>query len=303
MKNKILIILIPILSLILFIVVSFKKENDHSFFTPEETIKIKNEDNTIEELKLEEYLVGVLAAEMPASFPEEALKAQAVASRTYALYQIIHSTKDYDILTDVTNQSFITKEQMQTLWGEDYDYYYNKINNAVLDTYHEVIYYNDEIIEAFYFSMSNGTTENASSVFQENLPYIKSVSSSWDNETLNNFEVTKNFSKTDFCLLLDLNDCANITINKIDRNATNRVENITINNITLKGTTFRSLLSLRSTDFTITINEDTVSITTKGYGHGLGLSQYGASGMAKDGYNYQEILKYYYNDITIKKMV
>ncbi len=303
MKNKILVGVVMILSCILGVVIK-QKEINHSFFNPEKTIKIKTKEDKIKELKLEEYLIGVLAAEMPASFHEEALKAQAVAARTYAMYKIMHSeNEDYNILTDVTNQSYITKEEMQQKWQKDYAFYVNKITKAVSETEKEVMYYGNEIIEAFYFAMSNGTTENAQSVFQEEVPYIKSVPSTWDNETLKNFTVETTFSKEEFCNKLKLENCNQIEIDNINRSTSNRVNKLQINNNEYLGTEIRKLLNLRSTDFTIDIELDKVTIITRGYGHGVGMSQYGANGMAKEGYNYQDILNYYYNDITIKKMV
>lgn len=305
MKNKVLICIVVVLSIITIAVVSKKKETNHSFFdNKEETIKVKTKEEKIEELKIEDYLVGVLAAEMPASFEVEALKAQAVASRSYAMYKILHNeSEDYDILTDVTNQSYITKEEMQEKWGNNYSFYLNKITNAVNDTKDEVLYYNNEIIEAFYFAMSNGATEDAKSVFQEDLPYIKATTSSWDNETLNNFKVTTTFTQDKFCETLKINECKTINIDNINYSASHRINSLEINNKQFKGTEIRSLLNLRSTDFEIDIGEGEVNITTKGYGHGVGMSQYGANGMAKEGANYKEILMHYYNDVTMNKMV
>lgn len=304
MKNKILLIIVVILSFITIAVIEFKKSSNHSFFSSEKQIKIKDEENNIKELNLEEYLIGVLAAEIPASFHEEALKAQAVAARTYAMYKIEHSkNKDYHVLTTITDQSYITEGDMQEKWQQDFDKYYSKIKNAVNETDNEVMYYNDEIIEAFYFSMSNGKTEDASTVFQEELPYIESVVSSWDNENLNNFLVTKEITKEEFCIKLSLEKCDTIIINKIEKSIGDRVENITINNQLFSGTEIRKNLDLRSTDFTIKEDKENIMITTKGYGHGVGMSQYGANGMAKEGYTYKEILNYYYQNITIKKMV
>lgn len=303
MKNKVLIGVVVVLSIIALAVIS-SKETNHSFFDKEDTIKIKTKEEKIEELKIEDYLIGVLAAEMPASFEEEALKAQAVASRSYAMYKILHNeSEDYDILTDVTNQSYITKEEMQEKWKNNYSFYLNKITDAVQDTEKEVMYYNNEIIEAFYFAMSNGSTEDAKTVFQTDLPYIKATSSSWDNESLNNFEVTTTFTKEKFCELLKLEECKIIKIDNINYSASHRINNLLINNKEFQGTEVRSLLNLRSTDFEIDVDNNEIYITTKGYGHGVGMSQYGANGMAKDGYNYKEILNHYYNDITINKMV
>lgn len=303
MKNKVLIGVVVVLSIITMVVISSKKTN-HSFFDKEDTIKVKTKEERIEELKIEDYLIGVLAAEMPASFETEALKAQAVASRSYAMYKILHNdSDDYYILTDVTHQSYITKEEMQEKWKNNYSFYLNKITKAVQDTESEVMYYNNDIIEAFYFAMSNGATESAQTVFQTDLPYIKPTTSSWDNESLNNFEVTITFTKEKFCESLQLEECKAINIGNINYSASHRINNILINNKEFQGTEVRKLLNLRSTDFEMDVDNENVHITTKGYGHGVGMSQYGANGMAKEGYDYKEILNHYYNDITINKMV
>ena len=188
---------------------------------------------------------------------------------------------------------------MQKKWGTDFDFYYNRIKDAVESTKNIVIKYNGKIISAYYFAMSNGSTEDVSLVFGEERDYLKSVDSAWD-ETVKNFIVTTEFTFSDFCTKLDI-DCANISIDSINRSPTNRVTSIVINNKEFKGTTFRSLLNLRSTDFTIEI-ADNIKITTKGYGHGVGMSQYGANEMAKNGANYEEILTHYYQDVDISKI-
>lgn len=304
MKNKILLIIVVILSFVNIAVIGLKNKSNHSFFSEEKNIKIKDKENNIKQINLEEYLIGVLAAEMPASFELEALKAQAVAARTYALYKIEHTeNQEYNVLTTVTDQSYITEEEMQNKWQTDFEKYYAKIKQAIEATTNEVMYYNNQVIEAFYFSMSNGKTETARAVFQEDLPYIESVSSEWDNESLTNFLATKEISKTDFCQQLALENCDTISINIIDKSEGNRINKIKINEKEFLGTEIRKKLELRSTDFEISVENEKIIITTKGYGHGVGMSQYGANGMAKEGYSYKEILNYYYQDITINKIV
>lgn len=296
MQNKYLIIVIVVLSIIA-IVSSLTKKKTAYFNDEEIDVTIKDADSSEETtLNLEEYIVGVVAGEMPASFAEEALKAQAIAARSYALSKINSATTSYDLVTDITNQVYITPEQMQEKWGSDYEYYYNRVKNAVEDTKNLVMEYEGEIISAYYFAMSNGYTEDVSLVFGENRDYLVSVDSTWD-EGVKNFTTTTTFSKQDFCTKLNI-DCTNIVIGDIVRSETNRVITITINDQEFKGTTFRTLLGLRSTDFTIDISDD-VKITTKGYGHGVGMSQYGANAMAKNGSNYEEILHHYYKDIDI----
>lgn len=300
MKNIYLLIIVIVLSI--FAVVSSPSSKKAASFNNAENIKVTikdSENNEEKNLDLEEYIIGVVAGEMPASFEVEALKAQAVAARSYALSKINNSITSYDLLTDVTNQVYIDKEDMQNKWGQDYEYYYARVKDAVFATKSMIMEYDGNVISAYYFAMSNGATEDVSLVFSEAHDYLKSVDSSWD-ENVKNFSVTTTFTKDEFCNKLDIS-CQNITINNITRSKTNRVDTITVNNKEFKGTTFRSLLNLRSTDFTIDIS-DAITITTKGYGHGVGMSQYGANEMAKNGADYTEILKHYYKDVDIVKI-
>ena len=298
MKNRNLIIAVIFLSVIAILSSFDKKET--VFLNEEKTVTIKNNETKEEKnLELEEYIIGVVAGEMPASFEIEALKAQAIAARSYAMNKINTSNETYDLVTDVTNQVYITTDEMKNKWQSEYDYYYEKIKNAVLETQGLVMKYNDEIISAYYFAMSNGSTEDVSLVFGESKEYLQSVDSSWD-ENVKNFTVETNITKEEFCKKLDIS-CDDIIVKDIKRSETNRVNEITINNKKFKGTEVRSLLNLRSTDFDIEINES-IKITTKGYGHGVGMSQYGANEMAKNGSTYEEILKHYYNNIEISKI-
>ncbi|MBR6821206.1 MAG: stage II sporulation protein D [Bacilli bacterium] len=242
-------------------------------------------------VELEEYIIGVVAGEMPALFSEEALKAQAIASRTYL---INHLQTNKTITNTTDDQVYLTKEEMKEKWKDDYDKYYNKIKEAVTATKGLIMYYNNEPIKAYYFSTSNGYTASSISVFNEQRDYLTSVESPFDQDNSNTIEI----SKQDFCNKLDIS-CNEISITNIIKDNSNRISKITINNKEFKGTQVRKLLSLRSTDFTFNIKETTIEIITKGYGHGVGMSQYGANNMAKIGYTYEEILKYYYQDIKI----
>lgn len=279
------IILLPIT-----IISFFKKETN---FVSEDShkIDIKYEDVTISE-DLEEYIIGVVAGEMPALFEVEALKAQAVAARTYALNYL-----DNGISPTTSNQVYITKEQMQSNWQDKYDEYLNKITNAVYSTKGEIITYNNTPIIAYYYSRSNGYTEDSINVFNEQYDYLHSIASPWDEGNID----TKTISRNEFCEKLSI-ECSNITITNVNRNQSNRIDNLLINNKLYTGIELRKLLNLRSTDFSIEEKETNVIITTKGYGHGVGMSQYGANNMAKVGYNYKDILKYYYQNTEISKI-
>ena len=308
-KNLLLYIIVLILIPIFVVSIIYKSldneklDNDIKKTTTKEissSIKIKiNKNNEIKELDLEEYIIGVVAGEMPASFEMEALKAQAVTSRTYAMYKINNTKENYDIETTVDDQVYITTDEMKEKWDNDYELYYNKIKDAVSSTQNLVMKKDNKIFKSYYFAMSNGTTADSSTVFGEST--TTSVESPWDNESLNKFLVTTEFTSNEIKTKLNLkDDITNIEI--LSRDKTNRVEKIKVNNKKYTGIEFRQLLSLRSTDFTISKIDNTYSITTKGYGHGVGMSQYGANGMAKENYTYDEILKYYYQDIEIKEI-
>ncbi len=309
MKNKILLGVVMILTVTLITVLNYAEKNDYMIpIEPEEgkeliSIRLKNEsDGTITNISLEDYIVGVVSAEMPASFETEALKAQAVAARTFAMYKKnTRQNLDYDLVIGVSDQAYKDNRTLLKQWGLSFFQNYLKIRDAVKETQGEVVTYNGEIINAFYFSMSNGYTENSELVFSESLPYLKSVESSWDNETLDNYEVTKTISKTDFCNKLEIS-CDNINIENIEKSDSGHVNSITINGVTLKGTIVRSRLGLRSTDFNIEVGDEDITFVTRGYGHGVGMSQYGANGMAKENYTYQEILKHYYQNTEIKEL-
>jgi len=258
-------------------------------------INILHNDEIINE-DLENYVIGVVACEMPASFNYEALKAMSVASRTFALYKM-KQNKDYDLTSTTSDQCYITIEEMKENWGTNFEKNYNLIKKSVIDTKNEYMTYNDEVIISFYFSISNGYTENCENVFVQKLDYLVSVDSQWD-KNLNYKEKDVTFTIESFLNKLDINSSSIDKID-IDRSKTGRINKITINNKTFKGTKFRTLLSLRSTDVEIKYDKENVYITTKGYGHGVGMSQYGANEMAKLGYTYDEILKHYYSGIEI----
>lgn len=301
----IVLILIPIFVVsIIYKTLSNEKNVEQNELTTtnkktDKEIQVKiNKNNKILTLNLEDYIVGVVAGEMPASFHMEALKAQAIASRTYVMYKMNNNKNSYDVETTTDDQVYITKEEMKEKWNEDFDYYYNKITKAVEETKNLIMKKDNKIFKAYYFAMSNGTTADSMTVFNEK--NFDSVKSPWDNEDLNRFLVTTDFNTKELESKLNLKQINKIQI--ISRDKTNRVEKIKVNNKIYSGIEFRKLLSLRSTDFTISKENNIYSITTKGYGHGVGMSQYGANGMAKENYNYKEILNHYYQDIEIEKI-
>ena len=253
-------------------------------------------------IPLEEYVIGVVAGEMPASFNDEALKAQAVASRTYVLKKQQNNKNEYDVLDGTSNQVYIDDEQMKEKWKDNYEKYSSKIKSAVKKTKGEVIMYNDNLIDALFFSTSNGYTENSSDVFKSNLPYLVSVESRWDKEESPVFLSKNEVSKKEFLFNLGLNETDSINISDVIKTSTGRIKSITINGKNFESSKLRTAFNLRSTSFNIEVNDDRVIFNVSGYGHGVGLSQYGASGMAKEGYIYKDILLYYYKNCEIKKI-
>ncbi|MBS5805847.1 MAG: stage II sporulation protein D [Firmicutes bacterium] len=300
MKNKILLLIVVVLSVIA--ISGSKKEttyfNNAKKEEVKEEIKLALKDTSTGEIKnieLEDYIVGVVAGEMPASFNEEALKAQAIAARTYAMYKMKNSNGTYDLVTDKTNQVYITEDKMKSLWQENFDYYFEKIKKAVYDTKDLIMTYNGDIILSLYFARSNGKTEDAIAVFGSNEEYLKSVESPEENLTS---EVT--ISKDKFCNKLNIS-CDAINISNVLKSSSGRINSLNINGKTFKGTEIRTLFDLKSTDFDISIGSE-IKFVTKGYGHGVGMSQYGANKLAQNGKNYEEILKHYYQNINIEKI-
>jgi len=259
-------------------------------------VTIYRTNGTVETIELEQYLIGVVAAEMPAAFNIEALKAQSVASRTYALKSI----QEGKILTDnEKTQSYKDINQLKVMWGTNFDTYYTKIKKAVETTKGQVILYNNNYIEALYHSTSNGYTENSYEVFGYSFPYLMGVNSSWDiNASSFLRETVFSFDQIKKILDIDLNQDSLIEI--LERNNSGRISRLRINENYYTGIELRNLLGLRSADFDINIDLDKVIITTRGYGHGVGMSQYGANGMGNSGKTYSEILRHYYPGTTIK---
>ena len=265
----------------------------------EHIIKVKQvSKNEIIELDLEDYLIGVVAGEMPISFEEEALKAQAVVARTYALRRV-NNNNEYDVVDTTKNQVYLDNERLQAAWGNNYEKNMAKVKKAVEETSHECIFYNDKLIDALFFSTSVGMTENSEEIFPNKLPYLRSVSSSWDE---NVYQGKYTFKLEKFYELLKIPYSKNLNVEKTSVTSTGRVKEIKINGVLFTGQKVQQLLSLRSNYFTISKNGNNIIIETKGYGHGVGMSQYGANGMAKEGYSYREIIDHYYQDVELKKI-
>lgn len=302
--KKIIISLLMIIFIPYIVVTLFIKDDSVKFhFVSNMSVRVKRVDkDTIEDIPLEEYVVGVLSGEMPVSFELEALKAQAVAARSYVLKKIEQNhNNEYDVVDTVSNQVYLDDDQLKVKWSNDYDTKLQKIKEAVAETNGEYLTYDNEVIEAFFFSTSSGVTENVEDVFSETLPYLRSVDSHYD-EISPVYTETKTFDLKNFYTLLNIEYNKKINVEITKTTSTGRVKQLKINNIEFTGSEVYKALSLRSTFFEIKQDNDTVIITTRGYGHGVGMSQYGANGMAKEGYKYDEILKHYYSGVEISKI-
>ena len=298
----IVIIFIPFM-IVCFYKIDEKKEIKLNYVS-NTIIRVKRiSTENIEFLPLEEYIVGVLAGEMPIYFEKEAFKAQAVAARSYALKRIEYNKdNDYDVVDSIINQVYLDNDYLKSAWGSDYTENINKLKEVVNETSLEYLAYDGEVIDALFFSTSNGYTETASMVFNVDLPYLQSVKSSWDEKTSSAFRSVTTIPIEDFYNKLDLEYSDSLDVKILKRSSTNRIISLSINGIEFTGKTLYDKLRLKSTDFSLKKDGNNIVVSTVGYGHGVGMSQYGAEGMAEEGYDYKDILKYYYTGTTIKKI-
>ena len=268
-------------------------------------------------LSLEDYVKGVVAAEMPGEFHIEALKAQAVASRTYALHKMNKFNEGHPdhpqapLCTGVHCQAFLSIKELEEAHSKKWmNKYWAKIEEAVEDTAGEVIYYGKEIAEPLYHSTSGGMTEDVRDVFSNDSPYLKSVSSPYE-EGAPKFKDISTFKVDEFLSKLKKKyPGVNITkenlpekVKLVERSESGRIKKVMIDGQVVSGSEIREIFNLNSTNFKIIYNPKTemVDIETIGYGHGVGMSQWGANGMGKKGKKYKDILKHYYTGVEIKK--
>ncbi|MFP5107216.1 stage II sporulation protein D [Neobacillus sp. C211] len=258
----------------------------------------------IENVPLEDYLVGVVAAEMPTEFKEEALKAQALTARTYIVKRLLSKDtlgvpKGAQVTDTQIHQVYMNDDELRREWGMEYDAKRKKILNAVRATAGQILAYDGEPIDALFFSTSNGYTENSEDYWAGNIPYLRSVSSPWDKNSPK-FNSQKVMTVHQFEARLGVKLGSGSTIGKIvDRTEGKRVGKVDFNGKVLSGRDIRDKLNLRSSDFAWKRKGDNIVISTKGFGHGVGMSQYGANGMAMEGKNYKEIVKHYYQGVEI----
>ncbi len=302
MKKLIIVALLVVIIPFLFVKIFVKTDEIKFKYVTNNIIRVKDEKTgIINEVPFEDYIKGVVAGEMPATFELEALKAQAVASRSYAMYQMTATKdKEYDVLNTTANQVYLTDQELKENWKEEYPEKINKIKEAINETSGEYLTYEGKVINAMFFSTSVGATENSEEVFVSALPYLRSVDSKWD-EASPAYTDTYTFTLEEFYKKLNLQYNQTLTIEVTSKTSTGRTRTLKINGTEINGRDLATKLNLRSNYFDIVQNENNVTITTKGFGHGVGMSQYGANGMAKEGYKYDQILKHYYQNTEIKK--
>lgn len=279
------------------------------------TIKLLHEKaNTVEEIKIDEYLYGVVSSEMPASFEIEALKAQAVAARTYTIYKINNNDKKHGEADICDNsaccQAWISKEDRLQKWNEQSrNEYWAKIVEAVDSTKGKIITYNEKPINAFFHANSGGATEAPVNVWGgSNYPYLQTVATLGEDaytQYSSEVTVTKEEFKNKIIekhadLDIDFSKADSIKITEYTEG--NRVKNLKVGNLNLSGVEIRNIFGLRSANFKIDIQENNIKFAVIGYGHGVGMSQTGADSLAKQGKKYDEIIKHYYTGVEIKNM-
>jgi stage II sporulation protein D len=262
-------------------------------------------------LDFDQYLIGVVAANMPVGYHVEALKAQAVITRTYALYNIALLRKDNPSQKEFTSSelglSFISLDEMKLYWGsEDYLTYFTKLENSVFATKDEVLLYNKELILPAFFHTGSGYTRNASEAWGVDIPYLVSVQSRQDVTSINYLKIKElPLSELIDTLLLkypDLKLTEETFFQEVrirERDSTGYVTKIDLGNQTIYGEEFAKVLGLNSNNFYIEDYNGNARIICTGIGHGVGLSQYGANAMADEGYTYSEILSHYYKGVKL----
>lgn len=265
-------------------------------------------------MDIEEYLVGVVAGEMPADFEAEALRAQAVAARTYTLHKLWvepSANHDADVCTDASCcKAFLGETELQDLWGDDFDENMAKIELAVWETQGVYMVYDSEPVLAVFHSSSAGATENSGNVWNHDVPYLVSVESPESSEEVTNFVTTVEISYEEFedIFLENYPDAefpedTSEWVRDIVYSDSGRINTITVGGVEILGTELRNIYSLRSTAVSVAMGAKGVVFTVTGYGHGVGMSQYGANCMAKEGKNWQEILRWYYTGIEFDTLL
>ena len=272
----------------------FWKENENYQREKIQKVHVTRADGKDLYLDIESYLEGVISSEMSPAFEMEALKAQCVAARTFVVQ------RGYEVDDTTNTQVYRDNKQLKDIWKDNYDVYHKKIQQAVQETTGEILTYQGKPISALFFSSSCGKTANAQEYWGNKVPYLVSVDSSWDKQS-EEYEKSITMSKQEFSTALGFQN----TVHEIEepiRYDSGYVKEIRIDRIVFTGREVREKLNLRSSCFTIKESKDNVVITTKGYGHGVGMSQIGAQAMAEKGKSYKQILSHYYPKTKIEKL-
>lgn len=294
------------------IIVNFSKKDYEKIAEPQTVMVYIKEENKVEKMELNQYLKEVVSAEMPAEFHPEALKAQAVAARTYLISRMRAYEKGEkpaehmgaDICTDSTHcKAWISEEKRKELWDKDKrGEYWEKISDAVDSTGSLIITYNNEPISAVFHSTSSGYTENSEDVWQSAVPYLRSVKSEGD-EKSPKFRSEKEISLDEFKKIAEEKIEGvcwdNYIIGEIVRSNAGGIKTIDVGGIAVDGSDFRFMYDLRSANIELEITDELVKMKVKGYGHGVGMSQYGADYLARQGKNFEDILKTYYTGVSL----
>lgn len=277
-----------------------------AFWDQSVTLQVQLGDE-VREMTLGDYLWGVVAAEMPASFEQEALNAQACAARTYTVYKLLHPTAAHEAdLCDNTGccQAWMSREERMAAWGERRDSLAEKITLAVESTDGWAVCYGNAPLQAVFHAASGEVTRSAEAAWGTDVPYLQSVNSPEGEEVPNYYSVV-NVSAADFAAALPechlSGDCAG-WIGEINYDSSGLSESVVIGDAEVKTTRLRSLFSLRSSNLSVEAGGDTITFHVTGYGHGVGMSQYGANALAKQGYTWQEILTWYYSGASVEKL-
>lgn len=273
-----------------FVEILDTSSNRYKLIMPSYSISI------IEKLKLEDYILGVVSREMPAIFHDEALKAQAVIARTYAIKRLRKGLKigDYN-----SNKVFRDWNYLKKLWGNNYDNYKKKIKKAIKETRDQVLMFDGDYIDTYYHLASNGKTEDSKNVLKLAYPYLVSVPSPWEKN--NNYVSRRIIPNNYLSKLLNVKIHKDLPVETLIKSIGHRVLYVKFGDKVFDGLILAKRLGLNSNDFSVSIGDDYTAFTTRGHGHGLGLSKYGAEGMAKAGYSYKQILNHYYPNTYISK--
>ncbi len=278
-----------------------QKKKDVFFSYDEFNLKLKS--GEIKKISAYDYVLGSVAAEMPGNYEKEALKAQAVACYTYACRKKYYSSENYDITDNSKiDQSYLSYKELKEKWGDKYKENKEKIGECVKSVLGQVLIYENKPCLALYHAVSSGVTNSAKDVFGSDVKYLIPKDSSFDKncefykkETFYPKQEIKDILKKEY---KDI-DFDTEAVSKINKSDSGLVTDITLYGKNIEGYKLKTLLNLRSQTFDITVNENGFTFTTYGYGHGVGMSQYGAQCLAKSGSTYKEILMHYYADCSL----